>query len=144
MPADATWRQAGVRTQALDVERQQLGQCPYPLRLTLLRWQAKDEFQHSTLISFSDAEQLPTADLFPTYHQRQDVEAGIKQGKGTLPLFQAWQYLWPVSSESVKEQVSALMADKVPLALTEALFAQLGARSPEKVEKIRLDKRLAL
>jgi hypothetical protein len=27
---------------------------------------------------------LPTADLFPTYHERQDVEAGIKQGKGTF------------------------------------------------------------
>jgi hypothetical protein len=245
VPADATWHQAGVRTQALDVERQQLGQCPYPVRLTLLRWQVKDEFQYATLISFSDAEALPTADLFPTYHQRQDVEAGIKQGKGTfsftklrvrsaagirllgqfalffwpnfvhwasvwlagqvqddagrfeqvlrevrtqvriaantsavvltnasgqmlefarngpypgvqirldgpfvyqfpMPLFQAWQYLWPVSSESVKEQVSALTADKVPLALTEALFAQLGAGSPEKVEKTRLDDRLVL
>jgi hypothetical protein len=36
------------------------------------------------------------------------------------------------------------MADKVPSALTEALFAHLGARSPEKVEKIRLDDRLVL
>jgi hypothetical protein len=245
VPAEATWSQAGVRTQALDVNRQQLGQCPYAVRLTLLRWQAKDEFQHSTLISFSDAEELPTADLFPTYHQRQDVEAGIKQGKGTfsftklrvrsaagirllgqfalffwpnfvhwasgwlagqvqdgnesfeqvlrevrtqvriaantaavvltnasgqmmefarngpypgvqvrldgpfvyqfpMPLFQAWEYLWPVSSESVKERISALMADKVPLAHTEALFAQLGARSPEKVAKIGLEDRLVL
>ena len=245
VPADAMWRQAGVRTQALDVNRQQLGQCPYPVRLTLLCWRANDECQHSTLISFSDAEELHTADLFPTYHQRQDVEAGIKQGKGTfnftklrvrsaagirllgqfalffwpnfvqwasgwlaaqvqddngcfeqvlqevrtqvrvaantsavvltnasgqmlefachgpfpetrirldgpfiyqfpMPLFQAWEYLWPVSSESVKEQVSALMADKAPLALTEALFAQLGPRSPEKVEKIRLDHQLVL
>jgi hypothetical protein len=61
-----------------------------------------------------------------------------------MPLFQAWEYLWPVSSESVKEQVSALMADKAPLALTEALFAQLDPRSPEKVEKIRLDHQLVL
>jgi hypothetical protein len=244
VPAEAPWSQVGVRTQALDVNRQQLGQCPYPVRLTLLRWQAKNEFQHSTLISFSDTEeQLPTADLFPTYHQRQDVEAGIKQGKGTfsftklrvrsaagirllgqfalffwpnfvqwasgwlagqvedecfeqvlqevrtqvrtaantaavvltntsgqmmefarngpypgvqvrldgpfvyqcpMPLFQAWEYLWPVSSESVKEQVSALMADKVPLALSETLFAPLGARSSEKVVKIELVERLVL
>ena len=244
VPADATWSQAGVRTQALDVNRQRLGQCAYPVRLTLLRWQAKDKFQYSTLISFSDMEeQLPTAELFPTYHQRQDVEAGIKQGKGTfsftklrvrsaagirllgqfalffwpnfvhwasawlagqvqdgregfervlqevrtqvrvaantsavvltnasgqmlefarngpypgvqirldgpfvyqfpMPLFQTGEYLWPVSSESVKEQVSALMAEKVPSALTEALFAQLGARSPEKVVKIGLDDQL--
>jgi hypothetical protein len=49
VPADATWRQAGARTQALDVNRQQLGQCPHPLRLALLRSQVKEEFQHSTL-----------------------------------------------------------------------------------------------
>jgi len=245
VPDEAEWSQAGVRTQALDAKRQQLGQCPYPVRLTLLRWQAKDEFQHSTLISFSDTENLPTADLFPTYHQRQDVEAGIKQGKGTfsftklrvrsaagirllgqfalffwpnfvqwasgwladqvqdenecfeqvlqevrtqvrtaantaavvltntsgqmvefarhgpypgvqirldgpfvyqfpMPLFQTWECLWPVSSESVKEQISALMADKDSSALTEALFAQLGARSLEKVAKTGLDNRLVL
>jgi hypothetical protein len=52
--------------------------------LTLLRWRKGDTFKHSTLISFSDGEALPTAELFPAYHQRQDVEAGIKQGKGTF------------------------------------------------------------
>jgi hypothetical protein len=84
VPDDAPWEQAGSRTQALDMERQKLGDCPYPVRLTLLRWKVGDEFKYSTLISFSDAETLPTADLFPTYHQRQDVEAGIKEGKGTF------------------------------------------------------------
>jgi hypothetical protein len=84
VPDDAQWVQAGSRTQALDMERQKLGDCPYPVRLTLLRWSLGDEFKHSTLISFSDAEELPTADLFPTYHERQDVEGGIKQGKGTF------------------------------------------------------------
>jgi hypothetical protein len=84
VPDEAQWVQAGSRTQALDMERQKLGDCPYPVRLTLLRWALGDEFKHSTLISFSDTEELPTADLFPTYHERQDVEAGIKQGKGTF------------------------------------------------------------
>jgi hypothetical protein len=245
VPADAPWSQVGVRTQALDVDRHQLGRCPYPVRLTLLRWQAKHEFKHTTLISFSDAEELPTAELFPTYHQRQDVEAGIKQGKGTfcftklrvrsragirllgqfalvfwpnfvrwasgwlagqvqgendrfeqvlqevrtqvriaantaavvltnargqmmefasngpypgaqvrldgpfvyqfpMPLFQTWESLWPVSSESVKEHISALMANKVPSAPTEALCAQLDARLSEKVVKIELVERLVL
>lgn len=81
---DAPWGPAGSRTQALDMERQRLGDCPYPVRLTLLRWTLGDRFKYSTLISFSDAESLPTAELFPTYHERQDVEAGIKQGKGTF------------------------------------------------------------
>jgi hypothetical protein len=50
----------------------------HPVRLTLLYWQAGDTSKHSTLISFRDAGNLPTADLFPTYHQRQDAEVGIK------------------------------------------------------------------
>ncbi len=78
---DAYWTQVGVRTQALDVDHQQLGPCPHPVRLTLLRWRAGDVLKHTTMISFSDNETLPLADLFPTYHQRQDVEAAIKQGK---------------------------------------------------------------
>ena len=83
-PPDAVWTKVGSRTEALDMSRQKLGQCPYPLRLTLLRWAGDDTFKYSTLISFSETEPLPLTDLFPTYHQRQDVEAGIKQGKGTF------------------------------------------------------------
>jgi hypothetical protein len=245
MPDDAQWIQAGSRTQALDMERQKLGNCPYPVRLTLLRWSLGDEFKHSTLISFSDAEELPTADLFPTYHERQDVEAGIKQGKGTfsftklrvrspagirllgqfalvfwpnfvrwaadwladqvcdetdrfaqvlqqvrtqvriaantpavvltnssgqllefdadgpyagvqirldgpfvyqfpMPLFQTWQQLWPLSSESVKEQVSAMVADKSAQALASLLVSRSNAGLPEKVPKFGVLERLVL
>ena len=84
LSADAAWIKVGSRTEALDMSRQQFGECPYPLRLTLLRWACDDTFNYSTLISFSETDPLPLADLFPTYHQRQDVEAGIKQGKGTF------------------------------------------------------------
>ena len=84
VPDEAQWTPVGIRTQALDMTRQQVGTCPYPVRLTLLRWQEKNGFKYSTLLSFSETEALPTAALFPTYHQRQDVEAGIKQGKSTF------------------------------------------------------------
>jgi len=84
IPADASWSKVGSRTEALDVSRQTLGECPYPLRLTLLRWSCNDTFNYSSLISFSQVDHLPVAELFPTYHQRQDVEAGIKQGKSTF------------------------------------------------------------
>jgi hypothetical protein len=236
VPQDAAtqasaWTQVGARTQALDTDRHELGDCPYPVRLTLLRWSVGDEFRYSTLISFSDAEELPTADLFPTYHERQDVEAGIKQGKGTfgftklhvrspagirllgqfalvfwpnfvhwaaawlaeqvsdrfthilqqvrtqvrtaantpavvltnaggqmlefaadgpyagaqirldgpfayqfpMPLFRAWEHLWPVSSESVKEQLSAILADKTSPSLADLLFASNGVNLWQKV-----------
>ena len=240
VPGDAVWIQVGVRTQALDTDRHELGDCAYPVRLTLLRWSVGDEFRHSTLISFSDAEQLPTADLFPTYHERQDVEAGIKQGKGTfgftklhvrsaagirllgqfalvfwpnfvhwaadwladqvqdhfaqvlqqvhtqvrvaantpaivhtnasgqmvefatdgpyagaqirldgpfayqfpMPLFQTWEQLWPVSSESVKEQLSAILADKASPSLADLLFAPASANLLEKVPEYGLVERL--
>jgi hypothetical protein len=79
VPGHALWTPVGPRTQALDTACHELGNCPYPVRLTLLRWSVGDTFRYSTLISFSAAEELPTADLFPTYHERQDVEAGIKQ-----------------------------------------------------------------
>jgi hypothetical protein len=245
VPDDAQWVQAGSRTQALDMERQKLGDCPYPVRLTLLRWALGDEFKYSTLISFSDAEELPTVDLFPTYHERQDVEAGIKQGKGTfgftklrvrspagirllgqfalvfwpnfvrwaadwladqicdetdrfasvlqqvrtqvriaantpavvltntsgqilefdadgpyagvqirldsqfvyqfpMPLFQTGQQLWPISSESVKEQVSEIVADKSTQTLASVLISQSNARLPEKVPKFGVLERLVL
>jgi hypothetical protein len=243
VPEAAPWTQAGVRTQALDMGYRQLGDCPYPVRLVLLRWQLGDTFKYSTLISFSDVDELPTADLFPTYHERQDVEAGIKQGKGTfsftklrvrspagirllgqfalvfwpnfvhwaadwltvqvqgeqkrfaqvlqevrtqvriaantpavvltnvsgqmiefavdgpyagtqirldgpfayqfpMPLFQNWEQQWPVSSESVKEQVSALMADKDSHALIDALFARSQSGLPKKVAEIEVLERL--
>jgi len=243
VPPAAEWTQAGVRTQALDMGYRPLGDCPYPVRLTLLRWQLGDTFKRSTLISFSDGDELPTADLFPTYHQRQDVEAGIKQGKGTfsftklrvrspagirllgqfalvfwpnfvpwaadwlaaqvqspqkrfaqvlrevrtqvriaantpavvltnvsgqmiefaangpyagvqirldgpfsfqfpMPLFQDWEKLWPVSSVSVKEQVSTLTVDTDSQALIDALFARSEAGLPENVAEIEVLERL--
>lgn len=84
VPPEAIWTQVGSRTEMLDMSRQTLGQCPYPVRLSLLRWRCDNTFKYSTLVSFSETERLPLTDLFPTYHQRQDVEAGIKQGKGTF------------------------------------------------------------
>jgi hypothetical protein len=238
VPAHAQWTPVGPRTQALDLDCHQLGTCPYPVRLTLLRWSVGDTFRHCTLVSFSTAPELPTAELFPTYHARQDIEAGIKQGKGTfsftklhvrsaagirllgqfalvfwpnfvhwatawladqvrtetkcfaqvlhevrtqvrtaantpaivltnatgqtvefaangpyagvqiqldgpfayqvpMPLFQTWEQLWPVSSESVKEHLSAIIAAKTaPLA--DGLFVQVHAKRPEKVPKFQL------
>jgi hypothetical protein len=84
---EATWTQVGSRTQAIEPSSTQaFGTCPYPLRLTLLRWQAGETTRHTTLLSFSEGEPLSLTALFPTYHHRQDIEAGIKQGKGTFGL----------------------------------------------------------
>ena len=86
--AEADWTQVSVRTEAQSMGQGQLGQCLYPLGLTLLRWRSGESFKHTTLVSFSDETTLPLAELFLTYHQRQDVEAAIKQGKSTFGLTQ--------------------------------------------------------
>lgn len=243
VPEAAPWTQAGVRTQALDMGYRQLGDCPYPVRLTLLRWPLGDTFKYSTLISFSDVDELPTADLIPDLsrtpgrgsgdqagqrdvqlHQAacaltpgirllgqfalvfwpnfvhwaadwlaaqvqgeqkrftqvlQEVRTQVRIAANTpavvltnvsgqmiefaadgpyagtqirldgpfayqfpMPLFQNWEQQWPVSSESVKEQVSALMADKDSQALIDALFARSQAGLPKKVTEIEVLGRL--
>jgi hypothetical protein len=239
IPEDAEWTQVGARTQALDLARDQLRQCPYPVRLTLLRWKKGETWYYSTLVSFSETESLPLEELFPTYHERQDVEAAVRQGKGTfgytklhvrspagirllgqfalffwpnfvqwaavwlhdqitadtnspasllrhvstqvrvaantpavvltngtgqmlefssdgpysgfriwldrpfayqlpMPLFQAGQPQWPVSSDSVKEQLAVLLAEQNISPLAGLWTSQLGSRLPEKVPKNRV------
>jgi len=59
-----------------------------------------------------------------------------------MPLFQSWELQWPVSSESVKEQVSALTADKDSQALTDALVARSEVGLPKNVAKIEVVGRL--
>ena len=61
-----------------------------------------------------------------------------------MPLFQSWEQLWPVSSESVKEQVSAIVTDKNSHSLVDALFAQSSVKLPEKVPKTEVLERFVL
>ena len=61
-----------------------------------------------------------------------------------MPLFNAKQQQWPVSSESVKEQLSAMIADRITLSLAGPSIAQLDAGLPEKVPKNRVLERLVL
>jgi hypothetical protein len=61
-----------------------------------------------------------------------------------MPLFQAAEQLWPVSSESVKEQVSAMIVDENSRLLIDALFARSGVQLPEKVPKTEVLERLVL
>jgi hypothetical protein len=54
-----------------------------------------------------------------------------------MPLFQAGQQRWPVSSDSVKEQLAVLLAEKEALPPAGLWASQLGSRLPEKVPKPR-------
>ena len=53
-----------------------------------------------------------------------------------MPLFQTGELLWPISSVSVKEQVTAIVADNGSQSLVDALFAQSSVKLPENVPKI--------
>lgn len=52
-----------------------------------------------------------------------------------MPLFQRWEQRWPISSETVKERVSALMAEKGSQTPIDTLFVRSKVRTPEKVVK---------
>jgi hypothetical protein len=57
VPDDAPWTRAGSRTDALDMGQRTFGECPYHVRLTLLRWKADDSFRYSM---FNDNYNYPT------------------------------------------------------------------------------------
>jgi hypothetical protein len=57
-------------------------------------------------------------------------------------LFQSWTQLWPVSSESVKEQLVAITATQTVPSLADALFSQAAAHRPEKLWDFGLIERL--
>jgi hypothetical protein len=61
-----------------------------------------------------------------------------------MPLFQTWQQLWPVSSESVKEQLATMVANQ-NLYLPAGIPIRLPwAGLPEKIPKSRVPERLVL
>ena len=83
-PANATWTQVTSQVALWEGTPAPVGACPYPLRRIVQRWQAGEQSRHSTFLQYQDGPALPLKDVFPTYHQRQQVEAGIKQGKSVF------------------------------------------------------------
>ncbi len=94
---ETVWEAVNAITQATEGTRTQFGRCPYPVRLILTRQQRGDTVRYSTLvISPPDAAwgqtatlaryKLGTAESVQFYNRRQDIEAGIKEFKGTFHL----------------------------------------------------------
>lgn len=61
-----------------------------------------------------------------------------------MPLFQVWQQLWPVSSESVKEQLATIVANQNLYSPTGIPIRLPWAALPEKIPKSRVLQRLVL
>jgi hypothetical protein len=82
--ADAIWTTVTPHVALWEGDPAAVGECPYPLRRILQRWQAGDRSRYSLFLQYQDGPWLPLSEVFPTYHQRQHVEAGVKQGKSVF------------------------------------------------------------
>jgi hypothetical protein len=83
-PSDASWTEVTPCVALWEGAPASVGECPYPLRRVVQRWQAGGRSRHSVFLQYQDSPTLPLKDLFATYHQRQHAEAGVKQGKGVF------------------------------------------------------------
>jgi hypothetical protein len=61
-----------------------VGTCPYPLRRILQHWHAGEKERYSIWLQYPAHAALPLPQVFTAYHQRQHVEAGVKQGKSVF------------------------------------------------------------
>jgi hypothetical protein len=83
-PTDAIWTTVTPHVALWEGSPAPLGGCPYPLRRILQHWQGGDRSRYSLLLQYQDGPWLPLTEVFPTYHQRQHAEAGVKQGKSVF------------------------------------------------------------
>lgn len=79
-PAGATWTQVTAHVVLWEGAPAPVGECPYPLRRIVQRWEAGQHRRESVFLLYQEGSAQPLVDVFPTYHQRQHIEAGVKQG----------------------------------------------------------------
>jgi hypothetical protein len=79
---NADWIRVGKNAEMIVWQNKAIANCPYPLNVALERFHTGDRRRHSALLHYG---QVPvTADpiaWFTFYNGRQDIEAGIKEGK---------------------------------------------------------------
>ena len=85
--AEAVWSVVGKNAEALWVGEQQIAQGAYALHALLLRYKLPEGQRATTLLYYGDSP--PPSDLalwFEDYNARQNIEAGIKEGKQVFTL----------------------------------------------------------
>jgi len=83
-PAGAVGDQVTPQVQLWEGVPAVVGECPYPLRRILQHWQAGEKERFSVFLQYPAHAALPLVEVFTAYHQRQHVEAGVKQGKSVF------------------------------------------------------------
>jgi hypothetical protein len=85
--ATSSWTRVGKNATMLAWEGEHIANCPYPLDVALERFTIGDEEKYGVLLHYG-AEGM-TTDLrswFTFYNGRQEIEAGIKEGKGVFQM----------------------------------------------------------
>jgi hypothetical protein len=79
---NADWIRVGNNAEMVVWQNKTIANCPYPLNIALERFHTGDRRRHSVLLHYGEAPVTanPVA-WFTFYNGRQDIEAGIKEGK---------------------------------------------------------------
>jgi hypothetical protein len=87
LSATSSWARVGKNATMLAWEGKHIANCPYPLDVALERFYIGNEEQYGVLLHYG--EEAVTTDLkgwFAFYNGRQDIEAGIKEGKSVFQM----------------------------------------------------------
>ena len=96
------WVRVGDNAEMTALGDYYLHDCPYPLTIALERFQVGHEFKYATLVHYRDDGVFPTLPAwFQHYNQRQTIEAGNKELKGTFFV----QHLMSRSAAGIQLQV---------------------------------------
>lgn len=96
------WVRVGDNAEMMSLGDYALHECPYPLPIALERFKVGHEFKYATLVHYRDDGVFPTLPAwFQHYNERQTIEAGNKELKGTFFV----QHLMSRSTAGIQLQV---------------------------------------
>ncbi len=110
--AASRWTQVGKNSEVIAWADVLVTHCPYPLTVALERFHTGEQKRHAVLLHYGDTQVLE--DLvawFDFYNGRQDIEAGIKEGKNVFQMHHL-KVRSPVGLE-IQEQFAAFAANFV-------------------------------
>lgn len=85
LPKRSRWVKVGANAEMVGWGEYHLHDCPYPLTVALERFKVGHEYKYAALLHYRDDRVCPTLPAwFQHYNQRQTIEAGNKEMKGTF------------------------------------------------------------
>jgi hypothetical protein len=85
LSAETRWVPVGANAEMVAWDSYYLHGCPFPLTVALERFKVGAAYKYATLIHYRDDGIFPTLPVwFQHYNERQDIEAGNKELKGTF------------------------------------------------------------